>query len=57
MQMLLSGFLLGFTISFLLFDDLAERKLRKYIEEEKRIKNEFKIKSVVTKSQNDGKEY
>lgn len=57
MQMLLSGFLLGFTISFLLFDDLAERKLRKYIEEEKRIKDEFKIKSMVTKSQNDGKKY
>lgn len=57
MKMLLGGFLLGFTISFLLFDDIAERKLKKYIEEEKRIKDEFKIKSMATKIQNDGKKY
>lgn len=35
MQLLLSGFVLGFAFALMLFDDLGERKLNKYIREEK----------------------
>lgn len=33
MQMFLIGLLLGFILAFLLFDDLAERKLNHYLSE------------------------
>ncbi len=33
MQMLLIGFVFGFALAFLLFDDLAERKLNHYLSE------------------------
>ena len=35
MQLLLSGFVLGFTLALMICDDLAERKLNNYLKEQK----------------------